>query len=83
MFPLIRAKTKWNFEGIMEEGAGKVAAHDMVKRDEEGLEPKRGVYINPLGSPPVAACFSFSGDISGRPRVRLLSGYRERGDKAG
>ena len=44
MFPLIRAKTKWDFEGIAEERVGGVAAHDMV-RDEEGLEEERGEFI--------------------------------------
>jgi len=45
MFPLIRAKTKWDFEGIAEERVGGVVAHDMAKRDEEGPEEERGVFI--------------------------------------
>jgi len=45
MFPLIRAKTKWGFEGIGEERAGEVGAHDMARRGKEGLEEERGEFI--------------------------------------
>jgi len=44
MFPLIRAKAKWDFEGIAGERVGGVVAHDMV-RGKEGLREERGVFI--------------------------------------
>lgn len=73
MFPLICANAKWVFEGIAEERAvGDMVAHDMARRAEGGFEAKReGAYINSLGSPS-SGLLSFSGNILGRTRARLL-----------
>jgi len=79
------AKAKWDFEGIAEERAvGNVVAHDMARRDEEGLEAMReGCLYDPPGQWRVVPFQRrHSGMIPCSFTAPVLSVYRTRGDKA-